>query len=278
MELRSEGSGAGLVGAILTALVSGFLKEELKAWSGWVVERLIKLSVARLPESQRARFEEEWHSHIDEVPGEIGKLLAAVGFIISAHKISGIAAERNRGKVASEAAKRAVDVLGSTVLLIFLSPVFFLVALAIRLTDKGPVIVRMRRIGMAGREFTMCRFGGSGRLSEFLRRVGFADLPQLLNVLRGEMTLVGPHADSPTIARDISRLIPEWKERSRVKPGITGLAQINVAEILNAENKLRGGRLELHHDLFYIKNRSLKLDILILWRWLVAVFWRPHDL
>lgn len=276
MELMSESSGGGLVVAILTALCSGFLKEELKAWSGWVVERLIKLSVAHLPESQRARFEEEWHSHVDELPGEIGKLLAATGFIISARRISAIATEHRRGKVAGKVVQRTVDVLGSSLMLLILSPLFSLIAVAIRLTASGPVIVVTRRIGMAGREFRMCKFGGSGRLSEFLRRFSFDELPQLINVLRGDMTFIGPHADSPKIARDISRLIPEWEERSQVKPGLTGLAQINVAEILNTENKLRGARLELNHDLFYVKNRSLKLDILILWRWLVSVFWRPR--
>jgi lipopolysaccharide/colanic/teichoic acid biosynthesis glycosyltransferase len=280
MELISESSGGGLVVAILAALCSGFLKEELKAWSGWVVERLIKLSVAHLPESQRARFEEEWRSHIDELPGEIGRFFAAAGFILAARRISVITTDNRQSAVAvaREVVRRTIVVFGSSLLLILIFPVFVLIALAIRLTGKGPVIVTQRRMGKAGREFNKCRFGGSGRLLEFLYRIGFVHLPQLFNVLRGEMTFVGPHPALPQLARRVSQSIPEWNERTRVKPGITGLAQINVTEILSPKNLWDMQYLELNHDLFYIKNRSLKLDILILWRGLVAVFRRPHDL
>jgi lipopolysaccharide/colanic/teichoic acid biosynthesis glycosyltransferase len=277
MELMSDNTGRGSAVAVLTALVSGLLKEELKAWSGWVVERLIKWSVARLPESQRARFQEEWRSHINELPGEIGRLYAAAGFILGARRISVTASGNRREAAAGEVLRRMVEVLGSSLLLIYFPPLFALIAVAIRLTGNGPVIVKQRRMGMAGREFNKCTFGGSGRLSRFLFRFGFVGFPQLINVLRGEMTFVGPHPDSPAIARDISKLIPEWNERTRVKPGIIGLAQINVAEILNAKSALQGGYLELNHDLFYIKNRNLKLDILILWRWLAAGFWRQPE-
>jgi hypothetical protein len=180
--------------ALISALVSKLLADEFRAWSPWIAQHLIRYAISRLPERQRARYEEEWASHINEVPGEVGKLITAAGFLFAAHRMA--ATDRKRTKV-SDIAKRMFDVIASAFLLLLLVPLLLVIALTIRLTSTSPVIVTEKRVGREGREFKMWWFGGAGRLRKLLESYGLAYLPQLLNVFRGDMTLVGPHADRP---------------------------------------------------------------------------------
>lgn len=174
--------------------------------------------------------------------------------------------------------KRALDVALSTLVLLLLSPLLVAVAAAVRL-DGGPgVIFRQTRVGLDGREFQLLKFRSMkpagetesatrwsivaderlGRLGRLLRRTSIDELPQLFNVLRGEMTLVGPRPERPHFANQFAVDIPEYKYRHRVPAGLTGLAQING---------LRGDTSivdRARYDNYYIENWSLWLDIKIL--------------
>jgi len=172
--------------------------------------------------------------------------------------------------------RRAVDITGSGIGLLLSSPVLALAMLAIRLESPGAVIYRQQRIGLRGAPFEMLKLRtmvqgaeriGAGlavnaddsritRVGALLRRTSLDELPNLLNVLRGEMSLIGPR---PTIPMQVQQYTERQRGRLAVKPGITGWAQVNGrASLPWAE------RIEL--DLYYIEHRSLALDARILWR------------
>jgi lipopolysaccharide/colanic/teichoic acid biosynthesis glycosyltransferase len=177
--------------------------------------------------------------------------------------------------------RRTVDILISASVLLLTSPVLALALLAIRLESHGPPIYRQRRIGLKGRPFDVLKLRtmvdgaehvGAGlavnendaritRVGALLRRTSLDELPNLLNVLRGEMSLIGPR---PTVPVQVEQYTPRQRGRLQVKPGITGWAQVNGrASLPWAE------RIEL--DLHYIEHRSLALDLRILWRTVLMV-------
>jgi lipopolysaccharide/colanic/teichoic acid biosynthesis glycosyltransferase len=172
--------------------------------------------------------------------------------------------------------RRSIDIAVSALALALSSPLLALAALAIRLESPGPVIYRQRRSGLHGREFDVLKLRtmvdgaehkGAGlainandsritRVGAFLRRTSLDELPNLLNVLRGEMSLIGPR---PTLPVQVAQYTERQRGRLAVKPGITGWAQVNGRASLPWSE-----RIEL--DLFYIERRSLALDAQILWR------------
>jgi Undecaprenyl-phosphate glucose phosphotransferase len=176
-------------------------------------------------------------------------------------------------------AKRAFDILVSSAALILTSPVLLVVALAVKLTSKGPVLYEQERMGMDGAVFPILKFrtmrtdaessgaqmatAGDGRrtpVGAFLRRTSLDELPQLFNVLRGDMSLVGPRPERPVFIEEFKRQIPKYHLRHKVKAGITGWAQING---LRGQTSI-AKRIE--YDLYYIENWSLLLDLKILVR------------
>ena len=171
---------------------------------------------------------------------------------------------------------RALDVVLTAVLLVVAAPLLALAALAIRLESRGPVFYRQRRVGRYGRPFELWKLRtmvpgaesmGAGvyvlegdpritRVGRLLRRFSFDELPNLLNVLKGEMALVGPR---PTVQEQVDRYTERQLRRLEVKPGITGWAQINGRTSLPWPE-----RIEL--DVWYVEHRSLRLDLRILAR------------
>jgi len=177
-------------------------------------------------------------------------------------------------------AKRAGDVFVSGVALMVAAPVMLAVALAIRLTSAGPVFYHQVRVGQRGRHFTVHKFRtmrvdaealsgpvfASERdprvtpIGEFLRRTRLDELPQIWNILSGEMSLVGPRPERPEFVKDLTKQIPFYGQRHVVKPGLTGWAQVR-----NGYTSDLAGTIEkLQYDLFYIKNLSVVLDLVIL--------------
>jgi lipopolysaccharide/colanic/teichoic acid biosynthesis glycosyltransferase len=172
--------------------------------------------------------------------------------------------------------RRLIDIVVSAVLLVISSPVLLLAIVAIRLTSRGKAIYRQRRSGLHGVQFDMLKLRtmvdgaehiGAGlavnandsritRVGALLRRTSLDELPNLLNVLRGEMTLVGPR---PTLPAQVAQYTARQHGRLSVKPGITGWAQVNGRASLPWSE-----RIEL--DLYYIEHRSLLLDLRILLR------------
>jgi sugar transferase (PEP-CTERM system associated) len=185
--------------------------------------------------------------------------------------------------------KRLFDICASTILLTFAMPVAVMAALAIRLEDGGPIFYRQQRVGLHGQPFMLLKFRSMSvnaesdgvarwaavddqrvtRVGAIIRKTRVDEIPQVINVLKGEMSFVGPRPERPTIVDDLSQGIPYYQYRHVVKPGITGWAQISYpygASIEDAYQKLK-------FDLYYIKNYSLVLDFLILIQTIRVVLW-----
>jgi lipopolysaccharide/colanic/teichoic acid biosynthesis glycosyltransferase len=172
--------------------------------------------------------------------------------------------------------RRAFDIVASALALIIASPVLLVAAIAIRLETPGGPIYRQRRVGLDGREFDVLKLRtmvagaehqGAGlavvagdaritRVGRFLRRTSIDELPNLVNVLRGEMAVVGPR---PTVPSQVARYTDRQRGRLAVKPGLTGWAQVNGRTSLSWDE-----RIEL--DLWYIEHRSPSLDARIIRR------------
>ena len=179
-------------------------------------------------------------------------------------------------------AHRSLDLAGALALLLFTLPLLVLVALAIKLDSPGPVFYCQERVGRGGRVFKLFKFrsmvvdaeaGGAPqwarkhdsrvtRVGRLLRLTRIDEIPQVINVLRGEMALVGPRPERPAFVEELARQIPHYDERAYVRPGITGWAQVNYPYGASVED----ARVKLAYDLYYIQNRGLRLDLRILLR------------
>ncbi|WP_376791397.1 undecaprenyl-phosphate glucose phosphotransferase [Thermoflexus sp.] len=178
--------------------------------------------------------------------------------------------------------KRAMDLVGASLGLILLSPLMLLIAILIKLDSPGPAFYVQERMGLDGRPFLMLKFrsmradaekDGPGwtrpddprrtRVGAILRRLNLDELPQLINVLLGDMSLVGPRPERPVYVEQFRRVIPRYMERHREKAGITGWAQVNG---LRGDTSIAE---RTKYDLWYVENWSLWLDVKILLRTLV---------
>jgi sugar transferase (PEP-CTERM system associated) len=189
------------------------------------------------------------------------------------------------------AVKRSLDILLSTTGLICLLPLMAMVALAVRLSSKGPVLYHQQRVGLDGRIFVVHKFrsmredaeaqtgpvwatkDGDPRttpVGRFLRRTRLDELPQLWNVLIGDMSFVGPRPERPEFVAELKRQIPYYGQRHVIRPGITGWAQVRYTYGATVEDALQ----KLQYDLFYIKNLSLPLDLFIIFETLKTVVLR----
>jgi len=174
--------------------------------------------------------------------------------------------------------KRIIDIVGSSAGMVFLSPVFVVIAVLIRLKMGSPVLFCQTRPGLNGKPFTLYKFRTmkdeydvNGNLlpdekrltpiGQFLRSTSLDELPELWNVLKGEMSLVGPR---PLLMEYLELYTPEQARRHEVKPGITGWAQINGRNALNWEDKFK-------LDVWYVDHWGIGLDFKILWLTLVKV-------
>jgi sugar transferase (PEP-CTERM system associated) len=176
--------------------------------------------------------------------------------------------------------KRASDVICASALLVASFPVMVLTAILIRLESQGPVLYRQERVGQGGRTFMCLKFRSMRvdaekdgvarwaqakdprvtRIGAFIRKVRIDELPQLFNVLRGEMSLVGPRPERPAFVAQLKESIRFYDVRHSVKPGLTGWAQVRYSYGASVEDAVR----KLQFDLYYVKNHSLFLDLLIL--------------
>jgi Undecaprenyl-phosphate glucose phosphotransferase len=179
----------------------------------------------------------------------------------------------------SSLVKRGMDILIATPGMIVLLLLLPFVAVAMWFEDRGPIFYRQERMGLDGRPFMMLKFRSMRvnaesttgpvwatkddprrtRLGAFLRRWSLDELPQVWNVLRGEMSVIGPRPERPAFVREFKHRIPQYMLRHRVRAGITGWAQVHG---------WRGNtsiRKRIQYDLYYIENWSLRLDLKILW-------------
>ena len=185
---------------------------------------------------------------------------------------------------------RALDLTVSLVALTLTLPVMMLIALAIKLEDgrRAPILYRQRRVGLGGRHFDVVKFRSMRidaerdgraqwaqksdprvtRVGAFIRKTRLDELPQLFNVLRGQMSLVGPRPERPQFVTELSERIPYYVERHCVKPGITGWAQLCYPYGSSEQDSLE----KLQYDLYYLKNNSLLFDLAILLQTAEVVF------
>ncbi|HEX8253052.1 MAG TPA: sugar transferase [Thermoanaerobaculia bacterium] len=160
--------------------------------------------------------------------------------------------------------KRAIDVAGSALLLLVSAPLWMLAAIAIWIDDRGPVLIRQERVGLGGTSFGMWKFRSMRearvtRVGALLRPYHLDEVPQLLNVLRGDMSLVGPRPERPELVTAILRDVPDFDLRTLVRPGMAGLAQVSAEYNSRAEVKLR-------YDVMYMCGWSVWLDLRLMVR------------
>jgi Undecaprenyl-phosphate glucose phosphotransferase len=186
--------------------------------------------------------------------------------------------------------KRAFDLIIGGAVLVAVLPLMALIAIAVKLTSPGPVLLGQVRMGLDGREFRMLKFrtmradaeADTGpvwaqaddprrtRLGGMLRRFSLDELPQLFNVLRGEMSLVGPRPERPVFVEEFRRQVPGYMLRHKVKAGMTGWAQIHGWRGNTSLEK------RIEYDLYYIERWSLAFDLTILVRTIWHGFANPH--
>jgi lipopolysaccharide/colanic/teichoic acid biosynthesis glycosyltransferase len=164
----------------------------------------------------------------------------------------------------SAVVKRSIDLAGAALLLILTAPVWIAIALAIRIDDGRPVFLRQKRVGLGGAPYGMWKFRSMRddrvtRVGRLLRPYHLDELPQLFNVLTGDMSLVGPRPERPELVADIVREVPDFDLRCLVRPGIAGLAQVSSEYDTRPEVKLR-------YDLMYMCDWSVWLDLRLLLR------------
>jgi sugar transferase (PEP-CTERM system associated) len=202
-----------------------------------------------------------------------------------------IFSEGFRKTSAVTAMKRGLDIAAAVVGLIVASPLFLICAALVRLTSAGPVLYHQLRVGQHGKNFRVHKFrsmrqdaeAATGavwatvgndprvtRVGRILRRTRLDELPQLWNVLVGDMSLVGPRPERPEFVKDLTTQIPFYGQRHVVKPGLTGWAQVRYEYGASVEDAME----KLQYDLFYIKNLSMALDIYIILETIKTVLMR----
>jgi exopolysaccharide biosynthesis polyprenyl glycosylphosphotransferase len=217
----------------------------------------------------------------------------SVSFVKAAHVLEralrGWPGTQKQAASVQAVSKPIIDTALSLIALALLSPLMLLSALAIKFDSAGPIVFRQRRVGVDGKTFLIYKFrtmsvteDGPGiqqaqrddprvtRIGRMLRRSSIDELPQLFNVLKGEMSIVGPRPHAVAHDKYYAACIPDYVSRNRIKPGITGWAQVSgrrgeTQTILDMEMRIR-------LDRWYIDNRSISLDFKIIWLTLFEVF------
>lgn len=240
---------------------------------GMAVQALLECKVAGFPVTQYLSFVEREIRRVDLKRMELSWLLYSDGFSFS---------------IIDRVLKRTLDVVVSAVLLLLFAPFLLAAAIAIKLDDGGPVLYHQERVTRAGRSFAITKLRtmrvnaeASGavwaaqgdarvtRIGAFLRRTRVDEMPQLFNVLRGDMSLVGPRPERPPFVTMLANQIPLYRERHVVKAGLTGWAQINYPYGASTDD----ARSKLSYDLYYVKNFSVLFDLLIILQTLRVVLW-----
>ena len=240
------------------------------------VADLLKAKLAGVRVSEMSSFLERETGRVDLGSVSPSWLIFSDGFLGAKHM--------------SVVGKRAFDVLASLTLLVVSSPLLLIAALLIKLTSRGPIFYHQERVGQLGRSFNVIKFRSMRTDAEkdgtpqwaqrhdprvttigrIIRATRIDEIPQIFNVLRGDMSFVGPRPERPFFVRDLAAQIPFYHERHVAKPGITGWAQLNYPYGASVDD----ARHKLEYDLYYVKNYSMFLDLLILIQTVRVVLWR----
>lgn len=189
--------------------------------------------------------------------------------------------------------KRLLDIVVSIIILVISLPITMITALAIKLDSEGPIFFTQERMGMNGKIFKMIKFRSMRkdaekltgpvwsqkndprvtRVGKIIRKLRIDEIPQFINVLKGDMSVVGPRPERPYFVEKLSQEIPYYKRRLKVRPGITGWAQVKH----KYDESIEDVKIKLRYDLFYIENMSIRMDLKILFRTIfVVLFGKGH--
>jgi len=179
--------------------------------------------------------------------------------------------------------KRFMDILLSLIGLIVSFPIVFVAVVLIKLESKGPAFYKQERLGLNGKSFQVIKLRSMRidaekngaqwatkndpritRIGAFIRKTRIDELPQLFNILKGDMSIVGPRPERPMFTEEFSKEIPGFKMRLKVKPGLTGWAQVNGGYDITPKEKLQ-------LDIYYIQERNIRLDFLIVFKTIKVV-------
>ncbi|MCC7284395.1 MAG: TIGR03013 family PEP-CTERM/XrtA system glycosyltransferase [Acetobacteraceae bacterium] len=240
---------------------------------GMPMHTLLACRTAGFPVYEYMRFLEKEIGRVDLKRLELSWLLYADGFAFSP---------------VDRALKRALDVVVSALLLALALPALLGAAIAIRASDRGPVLYRQARVTQQGRVFQILKLRTMTvnsetrgavwaaerdpritRVGHFLRRSRLDELPQLINILRGDMSFVGPRPERPEFTRELASKLPLYEERHIVRAGLTGWAQINYPYGASLDD----ARSKLSYDLYYVKNFGILFDVLIILQTMRVVLW-----
>ncbi|MFC0384068.1 exopolysaccharide biosynthesis polyprenyl glycosylphosphotransferase [Muricoccus vinaceus] len=240
---------------------------------GLATDSLLACKMAGYPVTEYAQFLEKEIGRIDLKRLDLGWLLYSDGFVMG---------------TMDRCLKRALDLTIGAVLLFLVSPTLLVAALAVKLEDPGPALHRQDRVSRGGRVFRILKLRtmasnaeGCGavrvakadprmtRIGLILRRTRLDELPQLLNILRGDMAFVGPRPERPDFTQKLSSQLPLYEERHLVRAGLTGWAQVNYPHGAS----LNDARSKLSYDLFYVKNFGILFDLRIILQTLHVMFW-----
>jgi exopolysaccharide biosynthesis polyprenyl glycosylphosphotransferase len=239
-------------------------------------ERLVELRLAGTPVLALADFYEHYWYMIPVTGIDHNWFLHSQGFTVLDNPIA-------------QRIKRVVDIVFSCLLIVVSTPIVLVCGLLIKLTSKGPILYRQKRVGLEGKNFTILKLRtmredaeqggpqwaekGDSRITSvgrFLRDSRLDEIPQCWNVLAGDMSFVGPRPERPEFTKELTEQIPFYDLRHLVKPGITGWAQVIFPYGASVEDSKK----KLQYELFYIKNQSLLLDMNIVLRTIITVFQR----
>lgn len=181
--------------------------------------------------------------------------------------------------------KRVLDIVSSLLGLIIGLPIILIIAVLIKIDDKGPIFYTQERLGKDEKKFLVYKirsmrvdaekYGGAQwaqkddpritKIGKFIRKTRIDEIPQLFNILKGDMSLIGPRPERPELTYEFNKEIPGFIDRLCIKPGLTGLAQVNGGYDISPKDKLKW-------DMIYIKNRSICIDIKIILKTVGVVF------
>jgi exopolysaccharide production protein ExoY len=269
-----------ILAAALTLIGGAFSKllaDEFKAWAPSMVSSILAVAVRTLPPSRRKRSEEEWKSHVEELPGDLSKVIVACGFMFAACRL------RIVWRIAAEPfsfSKRVVDIALALSGIILLAPILIVASVLTVVSSPGPALSRQRRIGLRGRPIDVFKFrvadglkrpvsdsaaeGTATRaprhdlrltaIGAVLRKTRFEGLPQLFNVLKGDMSIVGPR---PITDGDLEKYSAAADAYLSCRPGMTGLWQVSGGSTTTYVKRVVC-------DVYYSHNWSMVLDARIL--------------
>jgi len=251
-----------MITSILVSIIIAILTEETLGWMPHLAKWLVRQNAKHLPSHLTERCEEEWLAHLEQIPGRVSKLLFAIDTYRASYKISHEYLLPSKSYWVTFFI-RLFDLSFAFFVLILSLPTFILILLLLKTENpKSPLFTRQTRVGQNNKEFELLKFRvDSSWVGFYLRKYSLNELPQILNILKGDLSLIGPMPKTPQKFKQIEKIIPNYSNRHFVKPGLISWPASKPCGITK-ENVTKQHLL----DLYYIKNLSPLRNLFIFWR------------